>query len=202
MLSAQCSHELELKHSLRLVRSVYDPTPPPTYPYLRALSCYSALVQLYSHSGQPPTATHLHSQHKIQSHPCHFGCLDIPEDNHHLFVECPYFTELRLNSLSDVVKFMEVKCWDIVENHLLSRERTQCLIVAAKSLFCNDSATWLLHRSAFYLGQIPDITKLLGFEQPTPPDPGRMIYNHLYLPFIAVTCTVVIRGQIDISKQL
>jgi hypothetical protein len=99
---------------------------------------------------------------------CRFGCLDIPEDDHHLFVECPYFTELRLNSLSDVVKFTEIKCRDIVEDHLLSRERTQCLIVAAKSLFCDDSATWPLHRSAFYLGQIPDITKLLGFEQPTP----------------------------------
>jgi hypothetical protein len=34
------------------------------------------------------------------------------------------------------------------------------------------------------------------------PDTGRVIYNHLYLPFIAVTCTAVIRGQIDVSKQL
>jgi hypothetical protein len=24
-------------------------------------------------------------------------------------------------------------------------------------------------------------------------DPGRMIYNYLYLPFIAVTCTAVVR---------
>ena len=36
----------------------------------------------------------------------------------------------------------------------------------------------------------------------TPLDAGRMIYNSLYLPFIAVTCTAVIRGQIDISRQL
>lgn len=59
MLSAQCSRELELKHGLRLVRSVYDPTPPPTYPYLRALSCYSALLafRTASHGNTSPLPT-------------------------------------------------------------------------------------------------------------------------------------------------
>ncbi|KAF8237068.1 hypothetical protein L208DRAFT_1249575 [Tricholoma matsutake] len=28
-------------------------------------------------------------------------------------------------------------------------------------------STWLLHHSAFYLGQVPNITKLLRFEQPS-----------------------------------
>jgi hypothetical protein len=167
LLSAQGSRELELKHGLRLVRSVYDPTPPPSYPYLRSLSCYSALVQLYSRSGQLPTAARLHSRHKIDSHQCRFGCLGIPEDDHHIFVECPYFAELRTNSLSAVVDFTELKCREMVEKHLLSHEAAQCLIAGAESLFSDDSIAWPLHFSAFYLGRIPDITKLLGFEQPT-----------------------------------
>ncbi|KAF8223949.1 hypothetical protein L208DRAFT_1514396, partial [Tricholoma matsutake] len=143
------------------------PTPPPSYLYLHSLSCYSALIQLYSRSGQLPTATHLHSQHMIDSHQCHFGCINIPEDDHHIFVECPYFTELWSSSLSAVVELTEVKCQDMVIKHQLSHEAVQHLIIAAKSLFSNDSIIWPLHLSTFYLGQIPDITKLLGFEQPT-----------------------------------
>ena len=104
LLLAWCSYELEWKHSLQLIQSLYDPTPPPPYLYLHALSCYSALTQLYSHSGQLPTASYLHSWHRIKSQHCFFGCLDIPKDNHHLFVECPYFAELHFNSVSNVVK--------------------------------------------------------------------------------------------------
>jgi len=55
----------------------------------------------------------------------------------------------------------------MVEKHLLSRETAQHLITAAKSLFSDDSAIWPLHCTAFYLGRIPDVTKLLGFEQPS-----------------------------------
>ncbi|KAF8224454.1 hypothetical protein L208DRAFT_1511396, partial [Tricholoma matsutake] len=117
----------------------YDPTPPPPYPYLHSLSCYSALVQLYLCSGQLPTATCLHSQHMIDSHQCHFGCIDIPEDDHHIFIECPYFTELWSSSLSAVVELTEVKCQDMVIKHQLSHEAVQHLIIAAKSLFSNDS---------------------------------------------------------------
>ena len=60
VLSDQSSHKLELNHGLHLVQSVYDQTPPPAYPYLCALSCYSTLVRLYACSGQLPTAMHLH----------------------------------------------------------------------------------------------------------------------------------------------
>ena len=60
LLSARCSYELERKHGLRLVRFLYDPTPPPSYLYLHALFYYLALIQLYSHSGQLPTAARLH----------------------------------------------------------------------------------------------------------------------------------------------
>src|SRR5277367_3459232 len=168
LLVAQCSRELGLKHGLRLTRFLYDPTPPPAYPYLRSLSCYSALVQLYSRSGQLPTASRLYSRQKSESQQCRFGCLGIPEDDHHIFVECPYFASLRLDALSDVVKFTESKCRDIVEERLLSSAVVQCLVLAAKFLFYDDSVFWPLRRSAFYLGQIPDVTLLLGLEHPTP----------------------------------
>ncbi|KAF8237617.1 hypothetical protein L208DRAFT_1149273, partial [Tricholoma matsutake] len=165
MLSDQSSHKLELNHGLRLVRSVYDPTPP--QPILCSLSCYSALVQLYARSGQLPTVMCLHSQHKINSYQCHFGCHNAPEDKHHLFVECPYFAELWSFSLSVILEYTELKCHDLVEKHLLPSEIAQCLISAPKSLFSDDSATWPLHHTAFYLGQIPNIFKLLGFKQHT-----------------------------------
>jgi hypothetical protein len=54
----------------------------------------------------------------------------------------------------------------MVGKRLLSREIAQRLIIAAKSLFSDDSVIWPLHCSAFYLGRIPDVTELLGFEQP------------------------------------
>ncbi|KAF8227892.1 hypothetical protein L208DRAFT_1074342, partial [Tricholoma matsutake] len=144
VLSDQSSRKLELNHGLHLVRS----WPALTYPYLCSLSCYSALVQLYACSGQLPTAMRLHSQHKINSYQCHFGCHDAPEDEHHLFVECPYFAELWSFSLSNssamILVYTELKC-------LLPSEIVQCLMSAAKSLFSDDSAIWPLHHTAFYL---------------------------------------------------
>jgi hypothetical protein len=116
-------------------------------------------------------AAHLHSRHRIKSQHCRFGCLDIAKDDHHLFVECPYFAELHLNSVSDVVKITEAKCQDMVEECLLSFDVAQCLVLAAQSLFSDDSAVWPLHCSAFYLGQIPNVTTLLGFKQPAPHSP-------------------------------
>ncbi|KAF8222565.1 hypothetical protein L208DRAFT_1322030, partial [Tricholoma matsutake] len=138
-----------------------------------ALSCYSVLIQLYLHSGQLPMAAHLHSQHRIESQHCCFGCFDIPEDDHHLFVECPYFTELHLNSGSNVVRITEAKCQDLVEGCLLSLDVAQHLVLAAKSLFSDDGAFWPLHHSAFYLGQIPDATVILGLTHPL------LIFRHL-----------------------
>jgi len=56
----------------------------------------------------------------------------------------------------------------MIEERLLPCERVQYLIEAAKYLFSDNCDTWPLHRSAFYLGQVPDITKILGFEHPSP----------------------------------
>ena len=64
------------------------------------------------------------------------------------------------------VEVTEVKCQVMVEKHLLSHEIAPRLITAVKSLLSDDSAIWPLHCTAFYLGRIPDVIKLLGFEQP------------------------------------
>jgi len=39
-----------------MAKWLYDPHPPPTYPYIRATAAYSAAVQWYARSGQLPTA--------------------------------------------------------------------------------------------------------------------------------------------------
>jgi hypothetical protein len=52
----------------------------------------------------------------------------------------------------------------MVEESLLSHEMAWHLILAAKSLFLKDSGIWLLHHSAFYLGQIPNVAQLVRFE--------------------------------------
>jgi hypothetical protein len=59
----------------------------------------------------------------------------------------------------------------MVEECLLPFDIAQRLILAAKSLFSDDSAIWPLHRLAFYLGWIPDVTTPLGFKQPAPHSP-------------------------------
>ena len=48
--------------------------------------------------------------------------------------------------------------------------RSENIIAAKFLLFSDDSAIWLMHRSAFYSGlgrRIPDIIKILRFEQPS-----------------------------------
>ena len=74
---------------------LFDNTPPPTYPYTKSLSSYSAVIQLYARSGQLDTALHLSSRLKEGFQPwCRFGCQKI-EEPHHIFILCPRFTSLR-----------------------------------------------------------------------------------------------------------
>ena len=67
---------------------LFDNTPPPTYPYTKSLSSYSAVIQLYARSGQLDTALHLSSRLKEGFQPwCRFGCQKI-EEPHHIFILC------------------------------------------------------------------------------------------------------------------
>ncbi|KAJ7087005.1 hypothetical protein C8R44DRAFT_820559 [Mycena epipterygia] len=67
---------------------IHDPRPPPEYPYTRATSSHSAVVQIYGRSGQLPTAELVTQRSNLGSDLCRFGCEEI-ESPHHLFVQCP-----------------------------------------------------------------------------------------------------------------
>ncbi|KAI0262979.1 hypothetical protein BGY98DRAFT_1048283, partial [Russula aff. rugulosa BPL654] len=58
---------------------LHDPSPPPLHPYTRASSSFSAVVQLYTRSGQLPTnlsrATRFHSGDSF----CRFGCRSLED---------------------------------------------------------------------------------------------------------------------------
>ncbi|KAF8239259.1 hypothetical protein L208DRAFT_1017712, partial [Tricholoma matsutake] len=69
----------------------YDQHPPPDYPYTRAPSSYSAVIQLYAHSDQLDLALTLSSRLHNGFQPwCRFGC-HVLKSTHHIFTECLRF---------------------------------------------------------------------------------------------------------------
>ncbi|KAJ6628154.1 hypothetical protein B0H10DRAFT_1778514, partial [Mycena sp. CBHHK59/15] len=79
-------------NQMQMLTWVHDNQPPPEYPYTRALSAHSAVIQLYAHSGQLPSAETLESRGKIGSCLCRLGC-DVVERMHHVFVDCKHFAD-------------------------------------------------------------------------------------------------------------
>jgi hypothetical protein len=82
---------------------LYDQQPPPTYPYMRVTSAYTALVQPYARSGQLPTAEGMVQKGQSEDKSCRMGCKAI-EDMHHIFVNCPEYSKLREEVEIEVVK--------------------------------------------------------------------------------------------------
>ncbi|KAF5374645.1 hypothetical protein D9615_009023 [Tricholomella constricta] len=162
-----------LQVDLRMLRSIYDPTPPPDFPYLRALSSYSAMIQLYARAGQLPTAARLFERKLISSSKCRFGCGSIVEDDHHIFVECPRFASHRQDAQDELVESTRIKCADFCPR--ICDGAASRLVTAAKSLFTDDSRIWPLHRSAYYLGRTPDVATIIG--------PFSPIHPPLIIPF-------------------
>ena len=80
--------------SLCMPSPLYHHHHPPSYPYERAYSAYSALVQLYARSGQLPSNLLLCSRNLSPTSKCCFGCT-CSEDDHHIFVVCPHFRNLH-----------------------------------------------------------------------------------------------------------
>jgi hypothetical protein len=81
-------------------------------PYTRASSAYSAVIQLYAHSHQLPTNVPLVAHFNDRLMLCWFGCQSI-EDDHHLFVHCPFFDkvqhEFTCNLISDSSRILSDK---------------------------------------------------------------------------------------------
>ena len=82
---------------------LYDQWPPPTYPYMRTTSAYTALVQLYARSGQLPMAEGMGQKGQSADKSCRMGCMAI-EDMHHIFVNCPKYSDLRKEVEVEVIK--------------------------------------------------------------------------------------------------
>ncbi|KAJ7143111.1 hypothetical protein C8R43DRAFT_891911 [Mycena crocata] len=83
MLIQNTADTLAIGHRQRMLTSIYEPRPPPEFPYTRAYTAYSATVQLYARSGQLAIADTLKTRGKIVDDKCRFGCQAV-EDAHHL----------------------------------------------------------------------------------------------------------------------
>jgi hypothetical protein len=144
--------KLALGNRMCMLTWVHDSTPPPDYPYTRALSAHSAVIQLYARSGQLPTAETLEARSKLNSCLCRLGCCAV-ESMHHIFVDCPHFAGWREEAANELFVRTTAK---LVEAGILD-EGQQWILHAAKSLFADNTRTWPLKISQYYLGQIPRI---------------------------------------------
>jgi len=143
------SLEILKKHRYRMAKWLYDPRPPPTYPYIRATAAYSATVQWYARSGQLPTAAGMKEKDQGENTRCRMGC-DAIEDTHHVFVACKTFDKLRGDACREIVEKTRRK----IEAIGLEEAQFTGLLKTAKSLFSDCSVTWPLHYSFYYLGHI------------------------------------------------
>ena len=131
--------------------SLFDNTPPPSYPYIKTPSSYSAVIQLYARSGQLDSSHLLSARLKDGYQPwCRFGCHHF-EDPHHIFVVCPKFTSLRESysmRIQDATRTL-LHTYGSLSEHDIS-----FITERVSSLFC-DSDAWPSRRTGYYLGLLP-----------------------------------------------
>jgi hypothetical protein len=154
--SRSASRTLANGHQHRMALHLYDPRPPPEFPYTHAYSAYSALVQLYARSGQLPMADLLHLHKLLPSARCRMGC-DAIEDVHHIFVHCRRYDAWRKATADELHKWAKAK---LIEKGF---EEVDCIdfLTEAKLLFTDTCSLWPLHYSAYYLGHVPNFDHLL-----------------------------------------
>ena len=151
LIDREIANTLGSGHRFRVATWLYDGLSPPSYPYTRSASAFSAAVQLYARSGQLPTADNLRNKRIRVSNLCRFGCNKI-EDVHHIFTNCPLFTKLR----EDASKEVDINTASILEKETgISKELEMELRNIAKSLFSDCHQSWPLARTQYYLGFVP-----------------------------------------------
>lgn len=158
-MAIQKASSFAIGHGQRMSTWVHDKRSPPDYPYLKAVSAYSATVQLYARSGQLATADILKKRGKLNDDRCRLGC-DRIETMRHLFVHCQQYEDWHRNAGKEVVEKTELKLTTmkiegVVRDNLLN---------TAKFLFTDNPSVWPLHHTLFYLGQIPDLDPLIPAE--------------------------------------
>jgi hypothetical protein len=172
-LAQQTTTSLSHGHSQRMSTWAHDDTPPPEYPYLKAVSAHSAAVQLYARSGQLATADILKRRNQLEDDKCRLGC-DVTETPRHLFVNCVKYQEWRDESLKEVMEKTELK----MATFEIVGETKENIVDAAKSLFV-DSLIWPLQFSLYYLGQLPNLNRLFHVNSNINPIQKRRIVSHL-----------------------
>jgi hypothetical protein len=133
----------------RMATWLYNTYSNPSYPYTRAFSSYSALVQLYARSGQLATAAGMKEKKQRDDDNCRFGCLSI-ESDYHIFVDCPHYQEFRTEAGEALFKRVEAK----LKNEKLDEE-CRDLLHKAKHFYSDIDNLWPLQRSQYYLGHVP-----------------------------------------------
>lgn len=141
---------LQVGHDNRMATDLYSHSRP-EYPYTRAFSAYSALVQLYARSGQLPTA--LVDSQRTKDTPtspaCRYGCPAI-ESDFHVFTECRRFEVYRAEAGLELRKRIERR---------LSRtalpENAKLELLRVSQSFFTDDAIWPLGFPHYYLGHVP-----------------------------------------------
>ncbi|KJA14059.1 hypothetical protein HYPSUDRAFT_173712 [Hypholoma sublateritium FD-334 SS-4] len=151
-LSSIDAADLDTFHEPFPSLSCFDKVPAPAYPYTKAISSYSAVIQLYLRSGQLDTALSRSARLKDDQQPwCRLGCLAF-EDPHHIFVECPQFNSLRLSRASElssnITRILEASTTAPADRKFV-HDRVQDLFL--------DSNMWPAGRSLFYLGVLPPL---------------------------------------------
>lgn len=155
-LACCCATKLGIGHSLRMSTWAHNRHPPPDFPYTRAVSAYSAVVQLYARSGQLPTADLLYTREKLADKRCRLGC-DADESMRHTFVDCTVYQLWRDEALEQLTNKTVLKLDSMkIENPIRAN-----ILSAAKSLFTDDPIIWPLHLTMYYLGQIPNLDTLI-----------------------------------------
>ncbi|KAJ7678280.1 hypothetical protein DFH06DRAFT_927531, partial [Mycena polygramma] len=138
-LAAEMARKLGLGHRMRMMTWIHNTLPPPDYPYTRAVSAHSAVIQLYARSGQLPTAETLQSRSKLDSHMCRI-CSNAVESMHHLFVDCPKFDEWRCSATEEAVERTERK---LTEAGITGAAQLP-ILHSVKSLFVDEPSVWPL----------------------------------------------------------
>ena len=183
-------------HSQRMSTWAHDDTPPPEYPYLKAVSAHSAAVQLYARSGQLATADILKRRNRLGDDKCRLGC-DATETSRHLFVNCIKYQEWRNESLKEVMDRTELK----LATFEIVGDTKENIKAAARSLFI-DSLIWPLHFSLYYLGQLPNLNVLFSANSNINLIQKRCLISHLSADWH--TSSIRLAGRIfgDFQKRM
>lgn len=167
----------------------HNPGPPPDFPYTKAVLAHSAAVQLYVRSGQLATAEVLYKRGKRDNDLCSLGC-DKMGDMHHLFVHCKQYEQWREDARRELSERMELK----LLNMRIEEAVKTGLLEATKCLFTNDAIIWPLHRSLYYLGQIPNLDALISREAGMGEIEKRRLRSHISSDWH--TLSIRLAGQI------